>query len=154
MSKIAPMITGLYETHLPVANLDRAKSFYGGTLGLELAREFPQRSVAFYWIGGREQGMLGLWQSGSGPLRMVLHLAFRMTLPSVMSLCNTLEVAGVSPLGFSGEAVTEPVVLGWMPAASVYCNDPDGHSIEFLAMMDDAPDAGFGTGPLSMWNSR
>jgi len=35
-------------------------------------------------------------------------------------------------------------VIGWMPAAAVYFGDPDGHMLEYLAMLDAParPDAG------------
>ena len=33
---------------------------------------------------------------------------------------------------------------------SVYFRDPDGHSLEFIALLDDPPDPGF-IGPLSAW---
>ena len=36
-------------------------------------------------------------------------------------------------------------MLCWMPAASVYFDDPDGHSLEFICMLDIAP-AGAGSG--------
>jgi hypothetical protein len=32
--------------------------------------------VAFYWIGRRGDSMLGLWEAGTGPQRMNLHVAF------------------------------------------------------------------------------
>jgi hypothetical protein len=41
-------IHGLFETHLTVAGLPRSMDFYGGVLGLELARVFPERKVAFF----------------------------------------------------------------------------------------------------------
>ena len=71
-------IRELFETHLTVSDLERAKKFYGGTLGLELAGEFPERDVAFYWLGGRGTSMLGLWQVGSTPQRLGLHIALRV----------------------------------------------------------------------------
>lgn len=55
----------LYETHIPVTEIERSKQFYCEILGLELAFEQPHRKVAFLWVGGREQGMLGLWGPGS-----------------------------------------------------------------------------------------
>jgi lactoylglutathione lyase len=61
---------------------------------------------------------------------------------------------GVQPLGFHGEPVTEPVVLGWMPAISVYFKDPDGHSIEFIHVLEGAADTSFGIGPWSAWQAR
>lgn len=149
----ATQITGVYETHLAVANLPRAVAFYRDTLGLELAHEVPSRGIAFFWVGGRDQGMLGLWQGPQGPLRMMGHFALRMGCDAVLAAPETLLTKGIQPLGFHGEPVTEPVVLGWMPAMSVYFNDPDGHSIEFIHVLPDTPNAAFGIGPWSAWQS-
>ena len=46
-------IRDLFEAHLTVTDLKRSMSFFGGALGLELAQFFPERKVAFYWIGRR-----------------------------------------------------------------------------------------------------
>lgn len=150
----ATAITGVYETHLTVADLPRAVAFYRDTLGLELAHQVPSRGIAFFWVGGRDQGMLGLWQGPQGPLRMIGHFAFRMARASVLAVPKSLLEKGVQPLGFHGEPASEPVVLGWMPAVSVYFNDPDGHSLEFIHVLPDAPDPGFGVGPWSAWQAR
>jgi GNAT superfamily N-acetyltransferase len=42
-------------------------------------------------------------------------------------------------------------VVGWMPAAAVYFRDPDGHLIEYLAMLDAAPQPDRGIVPWSEW---
>lgn len=147
-------ISGVYETHLPVADLSRAVAFYRDKLGLALAREIPTRGVAFFWVGRPDQGLLGLWQTGSGPLRMVSHFAFRMPRAAVLAAPSRLAAKGIAPLDFNGNPAGEPVVLGWMPALSVYFKDPDGHSIEFIHVLDEEPDAGFGTGPWSAWQGR
>ncbi|MBO9450983.1 VOC family protein [Tropicibacter sp. R16_0] len=144
-------ILGIYETHLPVRDLDRSIAFYRDKIGLELAHVLRERRVAFFWVGGKEQGMLGLWQATAGPLHMTLHFAFRCKLDAVISGCETLKARGIQPLGFHGEPVTEPVVIGWMPALSLYFKDPDGHSIEMLAVLPDAPDPEFGVQSHSAW---
>src|ERR1700679_3202008 len=54
-------IRELFETHLTVSDLERAKKFYSEVLGLELAQEFPERDVAFYWVGGRGWGCISRW---------------------------------------------------------------------------------------------
>ncbi len=154
MTQIAQHISGIYETHLSVADLPRAVAFYRDVIGLELAHEVPARGIAFFWVGGRDQGMLGLWQGGHGPLRMVGHFAFRMAHDGVLAAPDMLLAKGVQPLGFHGEPATEPVVLGWMPAVSVYFKDPDGHSIEFIHVLPDTPDPGFGVGAWSAWQAR
>lgn len=151
---IAPHISGIYETHLSVADLPRSVAFYRDKLGLDLAHEVPARGIAFFWVGGRDQGMLGLWQGGHGPLQMLGHFAFRMAREGVLAAPENLLAQGIQPLGFHGESITEPVVLGWMPALSVYFKDPDGHSIEFIHVLSDPPDKGFGIGPWSAWQAR
>ena len=57
----------------------------------------------------------------------------------------------IEPRGFGQEACEEPVVLCWMPAAAVYFADPDGHSLEFLAMLPDAPRYDLATVSWSAW---
>ena len=32
--------------------------------------------------------------------------------------------------------IEEPMVFAWMPAISIYFNDPDGHSLEFISILD------------------
>lgn len=146
--------TGVYETHLPVSDLSRSIQFYRDKLQLPLARHLAERDVAFFWVGGKETGMLGLWGSGSSPMRMQLHFAFRATKETILGSCQTLAAAGIDPLGFHGEAVSEPVVIGWMPAVTVYFKDPDGHTVEMLHLMDEAADPNFGIGSYSGWMRR
>lgn len=149
-----PDILGLYETHLTVSDLQRSIGFYRDILKLELATVIESRRVAFFWIDDKRTGMLGLWETGSSPLRMRLHIAFRTTLEDVLRSAAALKARGVQPSGFSGEPLDEPVVLGWMPAVSQYFADPDGHSIEFIHVLEDAPDPDFGVKPYSQWLSR
>ncbi|MFV1440081.1 MULTISPECIES: VOC family protein [unclassified Phaeobacter] len=147
-------LTGIYETHLTVKDLDRAMTFYGETMGLQLAHHLPERQVAFYWVGGQSQGMLGLWAGGSAPMGLRLHMAFRSTVAAMDGICDRLTDAGIIPLDFHGSPTDEPVVLGWMPALSIYFKDPDGHSIEILAPMPDQPDPDFGIAALGDWQAR
>jgi len=149
-----PVPTGIYETHLTVSDLERSVGFYRDIVGLELATHIPDRGIAFFWVGGRDQGMLGLWHIGLGPLGMRLHFAFRTPLEQVLAAPQALARRGIDPLGFHGEPATEPVVLGWMPAASVYFRDPDGHSIEYIASLDEKPDPDFGVARWSEWIKR
>ncbi|TLX10359.1 VOC family protein [Rhizobium sp. MHM7A] len=149
-----PSVLGLYETHLTVAGLKTSVDFYRDVVGLEPAASFEERKVAFLWVDDRKTGMLGLWETGTGPLKMRLHIAFRMTVDGVLQAPARLKAKGVEPLGFTGQPATEPVVLGWMPALSIYFKDPDGHSIEFISILDDAPDRNFGVQPLSEWKAK
>src|SRR5271169_5763263 len=110
-------VRDLFESHLTVTDLRRSMTFFEQNVGLELAEVFWERKVAFYWIGGRGNSMLGLWEVGSGPQRLSLHLAFTTDLPDLLEVPARLRDAGVVPLDFGGEPTGEPVVLAWMPAA-------------------------------------
>lgn len=143
-------ISGLFEAHLTVANLERSIAFYRDVLGLELAHTLPERHVAFFWVGERGGAMLGLWSVYSSPMSMRLHIAFRLTLERVEASVEALRLAGLAP--HDGRTpIDEPVVLAWMPAASVYFDDPDGHLLEYICMMPDPPRPELGTVPLSRW---
>lgn len=144
-------VQGLFETHLTVRSLDKAVAFYRDVLGLELAYRLDERRVAFFWLGGRGNAMLGLWEAGSSPNVMRLHLAFKCAVDDVLAAPEKLKAAGVTPLGFFGEPVDDPVVIGWMPAVSLYFTDPDGHLLEYLAMLPDEPRPDVGVLPHSDW---
>ena len=144
-------IRDLFESHLTVVDLKRSMLFFSAILELELAETFSEPKVAFYWIGGRGASMLGLWEVGAGPQRLNLHVAFSSGLPDVLAAPARLRSAGIVPLDFSGTPTDEPVVLSWMPAASVYFHDPDGNLLELLSMLPDAPRPELGVVSWSRW---
>jgi lactoylglutathione lyase len=142
-------VRGLFETHLTVADLDRSVAFYRDLVGLPVALELPERGAAFHWIWRPGRAMLGLWSLGSAPMGMRLHIAFEMALADVHAAPDRLRAAGIQPLSFFGEPADEPSVIGWMPAAAVYLQDPDGHMLEYLAMLDGPPKPELGIVPWS-----
>jgi lactoylglutathione lyase len=145
-------IRGLFEAHLTVSDLDRSIRFYRDVLGLPLAQLIPERNVAFFWVPTSDRAMLGLWSIGTSPLQMRLHIAFSVEIEQVLASIGKLREAGVAPLDFGGgNPIDEPVVLCWMPAASVYFDDPDGHSLEFIAMLPDRPRPELGRMSWSDW---
>jgi lactoylglutathione lyase len=146
-------VRGLYETHLMVSDLDRSVAFYRDIVGLPVALEVPERAAAFLWIPDSRRSMLGLWSRGSAPLGMTLHIAFAVDLEDLLDAPARLRANGVTPLSFFGDETDEPSVIGWMPAAAVYFNDPDQHLLEYLAILDiePRPDAGIVT--WSEWSS-
>jgi catechol 2,3-dioxygenase-like lactoylglutathione lyase family enzyme len=127
-------VRGLFETHLTVRDLDRSIAFYRDVVGLVLAHRVPERNAAFLWIGGTGRGMLGLWSIGTSPLSQRLHFSVEVALEDLLAAPARLRAAGVTPR--DGD---EPIVIGWMPAASVFFDDPDGHSVELISMLPHEP---------------
>lgn len=142
-------VRGLFETHLTVADLERSIRFYRDVVGLPVALELRERGAVFHWVGEPGGALLGLWSIGSAPMAMRLHVAFEMSLEDVLDAPARLRAQGVEPLSFFGEPADEPSVIGWMPAAAVYFRDPDGHMLEYLAMLTVAPRAEAGIVPWS-----
>ena len=70
---------------------------------------------------------------------MTLHIAFDTASRTCSRRRTRLRAQGVTPLSFFGAETDEPDVLAWMPAAAVYFEDPDGHLLEYLAMLDEEP---------------
>ena len=153
MSEPVP-VSGLFEAHLTVSDLSRSTTFYRDVVGLPIALELPDRGAAFFWIGAPGEAMLGLWSLGSAPIGLSLHVAFETSLEDVLGACERLRSLAVTPLSFFGEETGEPSVIGWMPAASVYLRDPDGHLLEYLAMLDSPPKPELGVLPWSQWARR
>lgn len=147
-------VRGLFETHLTVGDLPRAAAFYRDVVGLTLAHEVPERGAAFYWVGEPGRGLLGLWSLGSMPMGLKLHLAFEVALDDVLAAPRRLRARGVEALSFFGAPAAEPSVLAWMPAAAVYFRDPDGHQLEYLAMLDSEPRPELGILPWGEWRSE
>lgn len=129
------MIRGLFEAHLPVADLDRSIAFYHA-LGLELAHRRPQ--LAFFWIE-KPQSWLGLWESDQAQLPYhpsIRHIAFRVDLDRIEGARAWLQERGIDvreSFGFSPDQ--QPLVLDDNPQAlaAIYFADPDGNSLEFIA---------------------
>ena len=99
--------------------------------------------------------MLGLWCIHSSPVRLRLHIAFATELKQVSNSVKVLRANGIIPRrGGGGPELDEPAVFPWMPAASVYFDDPDGHSLEYIAILPDPPRLDMhGTVPLSVWQA-
>ncbi|MGH2979672.1 MAG: VOC family protein [Solirubrobacterales bacterium] len=150
MSSPTP-VRGLFEAHLTVRDVPRSVAFYRDVVGLAVALELPERNVAFMWIGEPGRSMLGLWGIGSSVNSMTLHIAFDTALDDVLAAPERLRAQGLTPLSFFGAETDEPDVLAWMPAAAVYFEDPDGHLLEYLAMLNERPRPDAGVALWSEW---
>jgi lactoylglutathione lyase len=143
---------GLFETHLDVSDLDRSVTFYTTVLGLELAirRQVDgasgdahtrgARGFALLWVGGRGNAMLGLWERPRETVR-TQHFAFAVGLEELPAKVAELERRGVAFRDFFQQRTTTPSVFGFIPAVSIYFDDPDGHLLELLAPIPGPPRA-------------
>ncbi len=123
-------IGGIYEVAIRVKDLARAEAFYKETLGLQEGLRDTRRNWLFLRAGGNA-GMIVLQEDrGEWPRQ---HFAFTIAESDIECAVNTLKEKGV--------AVTGPFFHEWMPAKSVYFDDPDGHSLELCAPMDTNAEA-------------
>jgi lactoylglutathione lyase len=145
----------LYEAHLPVADTEAARQFYVQIVGLQFAHRDLTRDIVFLWAGADRQSMLGLWGPDTtlGREFHKCHVAFNVSLPELLANGKRLNQAGIQTRNFGGEETTEPSVIGWMPSAQLYFDDRDGHSLEFIALLDSSPEPAF-VGSLSEWRKR
>ena len=95
--------------------------------------------------------MLGLWETGTSPLVMRLHIAFSVSLDDLENVIPKITAHWLQAV--DGAPMTEPFVFAWMPAAQVSLLDPDGHSIELLAMLPGQPRPELGLITLSAWRA-
>jgi lactoylglutathione lyase len=130
------MILGLYETHLFVENLEISIDFYKNTLGLEQCHYEEGRHVAFFWIGKPKEAMLGLWEKPKAEIDK-RHFAFRCNKEDILNKSvDFLKSRNLQPYNFLKNGTEMPMVFAWMPAVAIYFNDPDGHYLEFIAILE------------------
>ena len=144
-------VQDLFEVHLAVAEVNRAIRFYRDALGLRLARVDPARQAAFFWVGPAGTAMLGLWGGNSAPQKVSSHTAFRVSLKDLLAAPGALRAAGITPLDFDDRPADHPIVFAWMPAASVFFRDPDGHLLEYISMLPHEPRPEDGIVPWPIW---
>src|SRR4051812_33119616 len=126
-----PRISGLLETSLYVADLERAAAFYEGVLGLRVMLRSP-RLVA---LDAGRQGVLLLFLAGATSADVVeaggtipghegvgrLHMAFSGPAEDLGSGRMRRAAAGVPPTG----------EMAWARGGvSLYVAVPDGHVVE------------------------
>ncbi|WP_150267315.1 VOC family protein [Paenibacillus tepidiphilus] len=133
------MIRGLFETHINVSNVQRSAAFYEQLPGVLPLYNDPVRKSRFYWIGQPGEAMLGLRENYPSPLVQRQHFAFRIALADMPEARNRLLGLGLQPENFKGESAEKLIVFPFMPAVSIYFDDPDGHSLELIAMLPDDP---------------
>ena len=144
------MIKGLYETHLNVTNLEKSHQFYEKILGLQHANADRERAFSFFWIGGERHAMLGLWEKDPAQVQRQ-HFAFHVSQEDMKHAVEYLENKGIATRNFQDDDIGELYVFAWMPAVAVYFDDPDGHLLEFIAVLPDEARPELGLVPWSEW---
>jgi len=130
------MIKGLYETHLFVENLERSIDFYTNKMELKQCRFNNQRRTAFFWIGEDKKFMLGLWEKPKDQID-IRHFAFECDPDWILNeSVDFLKSRNIKYWNFLNNRTDGPMVFVWMPAISIYFNDPDGHELEFIGVID------------------
>jgi lactoylglutathione lyase len=115
-------IRGIFEVAIRVKDLTRAEAFYKDVLGLEEGLRDARRNWLFLRAGGND-GMIVLQEDkGEWPTQ---HFAFTIAEEDLESSVTILRAKGIEIEG--------PVTHTWMPAKSIYFDDPDGNALELCA---------------------
>ncbi len=130
------MITGLYETHLFVEDLERSTEFYKKVMGLTQCQLVDERRVSFFWIGQEKQSLLGLWEKPKDQID-IRHFAFSCEPEWILKeSVHFLKSHKLNFWNFLQDDTERPMVFAWVPAIAIYFNDPDGHDLEFIGVLD------------------
>jgi len=129
-------IQGLYETHLFVEKLERSIDFYTRVMQLELAHIEEERRVAFLWIEPEKKSMLGIWEKPVEEIEL-RHFAFRCDVKELLvNAIPFLKSHNIEPYNFLRDGTDRPMVFCWIPAIAIYFRDPDGHALEYIAVLE------------------
>ena len=115
-------VRGIYEVAIEVLSIERSEAFYASVLGMEVGARDPVRNWVFLRIG--DAGMVVLQQVPPEQWRRQ-HVAFEVA-------DEELDAATLSLRGLD-LTVRGPKYHAWMPARSLYFDDPDGHELELCA---------------------
>jgi lactoylglutathione lyase len=129
------VITGLFETHIDVENLERSIAFYKDVMGLTQCYTDEARRIAFFWVGAAQQAMLGIWEKPKDKL-CPRHFAFSCSVNDILyKAAGHLRSQNLKPYNFLKSDDAAPMVFAWMPALAIYFNDPDGNALEYIAIL-------------------
>jgi len=130
------MIKGLFETHLFVEDIERSIEFYSNKMELEQCHYEDERRAAFFWIEKPKQFMLGLWEKPKEEID-IRHFAFGCEPNWVLNESVVfLKKKNIICRNFLNDGTERPMVFAWVPAISIYFDDPDGHILEFIGVLN------------------
>ena len=145
------MIKGIYETHINVENLEASIEFYQNVLGLEKCGYNDERRIAFFWVGKPQEYMLGLWEKPKSEI-VKMHFAFRCDKEDILNnSISFLKERNLKPYNFLKDNKEIPMVFSWMPALAIYFDDPDGHCLEFISIIEGQPKPELGIITFEEW---
>ena len=145
------MIKGIYETHINVENLEASIEFYQNVLGLEKCGYNDERRIAFFWVGKPQEYMLGLWEKPKSEI-VKMHFAFRCDKEDILNnSISFLKERNLKPYNFLKDNNEIPMVFSWMPALAIYFDDPDGHCLEFISILEGQPKPELGIITFDEW---
>jgi catechol-2,3-dioxygenase len=145
------MIKGIYETHINVENLEASIEFYQNVLGLEKCGYNDERRIAFFWVGKPQEYMLGLWEKPKSEI-VKMHFAFRCDKEDILNnSISFLKERNLNPYNFLKDNNEIPMVFSWMPALAIYFDDPDGHCLEFISIIEGQPKPELGIITFEEW---
>ena len=148
------MIKGLYETHVFVENLERSKEFYEQTLGLKICKHYEDLRATLYWVGKPKQSFIGIWEKPRELLEK-RHFAFESTKEFILKKSikffknNNIRVRDAFHL-----SEKEPIVFAWLPAISIFFQDPDDNSLELIAPLNEKPKPELGILTYTDWELK
>lgn len=145
------MIKGIYETHINVENLEASIEFYQNVLGLEKCGYNDERRIAFFWVGQPQEYMLGIWEKPKSEI-VKMHFAFRCDKEDILNnSISFLKERNLKPYNFLKDNNEIPMVFSWMPALAIYFDDPDGHCLEFISILEGQPKPELGIITFDEW---
>ena len=145
------MIKGIYETQINVENLEASIEFYQNVLGLEKCGYNDERRIAFFWVGIPQEYMLGLWEKPKSEI-VKMHFAFRCDKEDILNnSISFLKERNLKPYNFLKDNNETPMVFSWMPALAIYFDDPDGHCLEFISILEGQPKPELGIITFDEW---
>jgi len=145
------MIKGIYETHINVENLEASIEFYQNVLGLEKCGYNDERRIAFFWVGKPQEYMLGIWEKPKSEI-VKMHFAFRCDKEDILNnSISFLKERNLNPYNFIKDNNEIPMVFSWMPALAIYFDDPDGHCLEFISILEGQPKPELGIITFDEW---
>ena len=79
--------------------------------------------------------MLGNWEKQKKEID-IRHFAFECDPDWVLNeSVQYLKNRDLYCRNFLNDGTERPMVFAWMPAISIYFDDPDGHSLEFIGIL-------------------